>query len=387
MTSLLIGLALLAGVAALALLVFRNRAPAPVAVRPPARSVRPIERGARPAAAIAATAGNGIATAPAETAVPAALPEALAAFQWLSAETLAPERRTALVAAIRRIPRPPAALHQLLSPQFLERASSTELSELITGEAQIAAKVLANVNSPFYGLRQPVTSIGQSVTFLGLNSVRSICLQYLLDESFKPRNAELKHAYEQTWAASSLASELCARLTQRLSLADNGALVAQVLLSFIGHLASATLMLQQAGNRLPEPDLLSRLRWAQDGLGLGAAEIGGLLLQAWALPPAIVDEVRDIDRMLVTPVGAIAPQRAQRLALAYLCARLGERLARSDADPAAELATFDLANEPGADFFHLRGHLAALPRLSEHLHAADLGRSLQALRAGARTSP
>ncbi|MDO9283751.1 MAG: HDOD domain-containing protein [Aquabacterium sp.] len=311
------------------------------------------------------------------------MPDALAAFCWAGPETLSTARQHALVDAIRNIPRPPAALHQLLSPQFLERANSNELADLITSEVRIAAKVLATVNSPYYGLRQPVSGIGQAVTFLGLTTVRSICLQYLLDDSFKPGNQQLKRAYDQIWAASALASELCAQLSPRLSVPDSGALVAQVLLSFLGHLATASLMPQQPGTTPPTTDLLARTRWAQDRLGLGASEIGGLLLQEWGLPTAIVDEVRGIDRLLVTPALTLPPQRSQRLAVAYLCARLGERLAQTDGTAPADLTGFDLDSETGADFFHPRAHLAvpAMARLNDHLQSTDLNRNLQTLRA------
>lgn len=373
MTYVLIGLAMLAVLTGAALLLLRAHAGG----RQPAA---PLARAAAQAARVP-LATPAPKAAPAAAAPPAEAPPAeLAGFVWAGPESLAPERQQALVAAVHGIPRPPAALHQMLSPQFLDRASSNELSELITGEAQIAAKVLASVNSPFYGLKQPVASIGQSVTFLGLNTVRGICLQYLLDDSFKPGHAELKRAYDRIWAASALASELCNRLAPRLGLAEPGALVAQVLLSFLGHLATASLILQQPGNPPPADDLLGRTRWAQDKLGLGAGEVGGLLLQAWGLPATIVDEVCQIDRMLVTPVGALPAQRGQRLAVAYLCARLGERLAGSGDGAPPALAPFDADSEPGADFFHLRGHLAPLREaIQTQLRAADLTRAVQAL--------
>ena len=98
----------------------------------------------------------------------------------------------------------------------------------------------------------------------------------------------------------------------------------------------ATELELQAG-RPPPPgtSLLARTRAAQDALGLGPAEIGGLLLDGWGLPVAIVDAVRAIDRLLVTPPGALADAGSTgqgeadgpRLAVAHLCARLGEQLA------------------------------------------------------------
>ncbi len=330
-----------------------------------------------------ASTASAASAAAVATALP--LPEALASFQWLDHDSLAADRRQALVVAVRRIPRPPAALHQLLSPQFLERASSNALSELITSEAQIAAKVLATVNAPYYGLQRPVAGIGQAVTFLGLNTVRSICLQYLLDDSFAPTNARLKRAYADIWGASALASELCTRVAAKLGLADASALVAQVLLSFLGHLATATLLAEQDADSGPAgSSLLDRTRAAQARLGLGAAEIGALLLQEWGLPATIVNEVRAIDRLLVTPVGALPAAQGSRLAVAHLCARLGEQLAAGGGASAGGLAALAAAQAQADDGFHLHGHLAApaLARLPEHLQAADLVQALQTLQQG-----
>lgn len=354
-----------------------QRVAAPMA-RQPTPSVTGSSAGAAPSEANAAPPKP----APPPLQLP---PESLGSFQWLAHEQLPADRRQALVAAVRRIPRPPAALHQLLSPQFLDRASSQELSELITGEAQIAAKVLATVNAPYYGLKRPVSSIGQAVTFLGLNTVRSICLQYLLDDAFKPANPALKQAYDRIWNASALASELCTRLAAKLGLPDAGALVAQVLLSFLGHLATATLLAErQAGTLAGDGSLLDRTRTAQDALGLGPSEIGALLLQEWGLPAAIVDEVRAIDRLLVITPGELPAASSQRLAVAHLCARLGEHLAAGGPATAGSLAGLAARQAQAEDGFHLRAHLAApaLARLPEHLQATDLAQALHLLQQG-----
>lgn len=392
----------LVAVAGAALLFLRWRKPGGV---PSASAAAPRPAGGRPGApAGRAPAGQPAAGAPADAsagapagasaavpvpapaaavAPPAALPEALSGWTWVTVDALPAARREALTASLRTIPRPPNALHQLVSPQFIDRAGSAELNELIGAEAQLAAKVLASVNSPLYGLTRPVASIGQAVTFLGLNTVRSLCVQFLLDASFQPGQPALRAAYAQIWNASALASELCGKLALKLSLPEPGALVTQVLLSFLGHLATASMLSRLPGVPLTGTDLLVRVRTAQDRLGIGPAEIGALLLAEWGLPAAIVDEVRATDRLLVTPPGALPAERAQRLALAYLCARLGERLA---AGALARLADADPLADPHPDFHHLRQHLAdpALARLPEHLHAADLAQAVQTLQAGLR---
>lgn len=400
MSVIVISLLLLAALAVAAWLMWRPRAATPVRAKPPAAATPPValRRQALPQAGTAPSASPVLAQAPAQVqphapaadAIAAQPPAALAAFDWKQPDALTAEQRQLLVHSLRRIPRPPAALHQLLSPQFLDRAGSNELSELITGEAQIAAKVLASVNSPAYGLHRPVSGIGQAVTFLGLNTVRGICLRYLLDDAFKPSSPALQQAYGEIWNASALASELCNRLATKLGLAETSALVAQVLLSFIGHLAAASLLADKAlpaGARLAGGALLQRTGGAQDQLGLGPSEIGGLLLQEWGLPAAIVDEVRAIDRLLVTPAGTLPVLTSQRLAVAHLCARLGEQLALAGATQPPNLAALADAQAQADDGFHLRSHLAApaLARLPDHLQTADLVQAVVALRQGMAT--
>lgn len=85
--------------------------------------------------------------------------------------------------------------------------------------------------------------------------------------------------------------------------------------------------------------------------GLNSAEIGSLLLREWGLPAGIIEDVRAIDHILLTPMQAMAPQSSVRRSLRYLCARIGERLALGTL---SDLSALDLANEQDLVFFHLK---------------------------------
>lgn len=303
------------------------------------------------------------------------VPEALAAFNWLSEKDLDPARRDALLAAVRGIPRPPRSMQKLLSPDFVARASSAELSELVMGEPLIAAKVLSTVNSPAYGLQRPVASIGQSVTFLGMNTVRSICMQYMLAEAFKPKLAEAQRCFDAIWRSSSIASELCVRLGKALNLPDQGSLSTQVVLSFVGQLATASLIPAAGLEKWLQCDRLERAQLEQDLLGLNACEIGCLLMKSWELPEDLVNEVGGLGRQLVTPFRTAEPQLAPRFALGYLCARLGERLALGQLD---SLEGYDPKLDIAADTHHLRASLnhPALAKLDQALASPELHASV-----------
>ena len=267
-------------------------------------------------------------TAAPEVVVPEApMPAALVGVRIVQAEELPQERREHIVATFKNVPRPPKLLQHLLSPGFVNAADSTQLVDMITGEPLIAAKVLAAVNSPAYGLKAPVSSIGQAVTYLGLNTVRTLCLQYILIASFKADSPERKETLDGIWTASALASELTQRLAQRLDFADRGSLVSSVVLSFLGRLATTATVAKESLPALVAPGLLARTLAEQHALGLSATQIGRLLMNDWGLPAQLVDDAAGIDSVLVTPASAFDADRGSRLALCYACARLGERLA------------------------------------------------------------
>jgi HD-like signal output (HDOD) protein len=366
----------IAVVAAVVLLLFflrLNRNATPPMARPAAPRAPAAAAVQRQAAAVPEPAEP-----PPAPAVPAAPPAALLGFYRRQADELDPARRETLITKLRSIPRPPRALHKLISPEFLSRASSTELAELVSAEPVIAAKVMSMVNSPLYQLRTPVATIGQAVTFLGLNSVRAICMRYMLEDSFTPKTPELRQLFNQLWHASAVATELCARLAQKLQLPDAGALLTQLVLSFLGRFASAALLPAELAQRVARMDLLQRSMAEQEFLGLSAAGLTEMLLREWSLPPSLAVDVCAIDAILVTPPHPEDAARDASLALCYLCARLGEQLSLNDTPP--DLSR--VLNSDSAEFHHLQAYLRLpqLARLPELMQSPDVVRLVQTLR-------
>ncbi len=349
-------------------------------------SVRPQVR--RPARAAPAMPSEGVATQPA---APAALtrppivrtvnPQVEAMLQAFE-PTRAADLPAADAAAIRnllvRIPRPPNALHKLVSPAFLASANTTDLSEMVLAEPQVAAKLLAAVNSPLYALHTPLASLGQAVTFLGMNTVRAMCLQYLLDESFTSQDPEIKKSFDGLWQASALASELCFRLAQGLQLPEPGALVTQVVLSFLGPVTSHALLPKNVMLGMASKSFLERSRMEQEQLGLCASELGTLLMQQWELPPGITEPVRQMDLVLTTPCGQMPSPAQERQAFCYACARLGEKLAGGSLQ---DLAAYALEQDSDPDLYYLQSYLQlpALERMPEMLRKPALAGAIQAM--------
>ena len=311
------------------------------------------------------------------------LPQALAALRLVRADEVAADRRKAYAETFRNIPRPPKLLHHLLSADFVNASSSAQLVDLIAAEPLLAGRILTVVNSPLYGLKSPMGSIGQAVTYLGLNAVRSLCLQYILIAQFRPDGPERKKLLDATWTASALTSELTQQISHRLGFDDRGSLVSAVVLSFIGRLAITAAVSRGSLDSIAHGGLLARTEAEQTGLGLAAAQIGRLLMRDWGLPARIIDDAADIDAVLVTPPGGFAPDRAARLGMCYLAARLGERLAL---DEGASLADFDLEAEEAPEFFHLRAYVALpqLARAQQAVRTPDVEAGVRRVRAAMR---
>lgn len=295
-------------------------------------------------------------------------------------------RRDALMSVIGGIPCPPQSLHQLLAPDFFDRIGPSELTELLRGEPLIAAKVLATVNAPFYGLSQPVTSIEHSVAFLGMETVRNICVQYLLAQAFKPELSSSQHSFDTIWRASSIASELALHLGKALNLPDHGALATKVVMAFVGHLATAALLPHNAVDEWLVRGRLERAQLEQEVIGLSAGEIGALVLRLWALPAGLVSDVSDSSRVLVTPASTFDPQAVPYLALSYLCVGLGERLALGDV---FALVGYEPASDVVDENFYLRAYLKhpALAGLNDALSSPALIAVVQQMRGTGATWP
>ena len=288
---------------------------------------------------------------------PRLIPADLATLTLTPSRYLANEERASIMEVLRNIPRPPRSLYELTSAEFMSRASSTDIAELVLNEPLVAALVMGKIHSPVFGLTQPVTHLGQAITFLGIQTVRTICLRYLMGESFSTSDPRVKKVFDNFGEASTIASELCLRLSNAMKLPNCSSMRTSVILSFTGHLAAAVLQMRRSPGAIPANPrrLLQRVMQQQDELGLAAPEIGRLLMNEWNLPPSMVAGVAAIDHVLVEPARQSAAEDKLVAGVCYLAARVAERLVMGEISGPADVERF-LDQDP--DFFHVGSYLS-----------------------------
>jgi HD-like signal output (HDOD) protein len=310
------------------------------AVRPSARAPA-----ARPAA--------GLTTAQSD-AKAFELPPQVKDLTLTRADSLEPARWRTVVDSFSNVPRPPRLLTQLVSLDLMSDSSSQDLMAMISGEPLIAAKVLAAVNSPAYALGRPVSGVGQALTFLGLNSVRSICMQYALMQAFEADSPARAQRLSALWQASALAGEMTQHPMARVGLPDPSGMTSAVVLSFLGKLAVTVGLPQAQLATMPARDSLQRTLAEQAQWGVAAEEIGRMLMTRWELPDTVVDEAAGISRGLVTPFTSSKDVPALRRAFAHLCVCVAERLAFGELH---SLADFDLESDDSPELACARSYL------------------------------
>ncbi len=300
----------------------------------------------------------------------ATMPELLRDFSLFEPDDLNPRKREELAARLTTISLPPRSMQRLMSHEFMANVATREFTDLVTREPLLSAKVIGRVNSAFYGLASPIVSVAHAVTYLGMNAVRNMALQFTLEQAFASEDPELKEFHARLFDAGTIAAELTAVLAPKLGVRDVGAASTQAVLSFLGDFAMPSLLPPRSAFSHWPLGLLERTINEQFMLGANAMIVGRLLMESWDLPATVSDDVADIHRVLVTPAGESVSEREARLALCYACARLAERIAAGRVHDPADI---DMLDAGAAEFHHIQSYLEKQPlaRLPDYLRAGD----------------
>jgi HD-like signal output (HDOD) protein len=182
-------------------------------------------------------------------------------------------------------PKSTIALNELLAT---EDATIESVAEIIANDAAMSAKLLQLVNSAFFGLARPVTTVRDSVSYLGINVVRNLtaalgALSVFEDDNLDPAFVDAHHTHSHQVA--SVASELVppAAAPEAFGFA---------LLHDIGTLVIARCMPNESAT-IEAAVANGEGRSASELAVIGAthAELGGYLLALWGLPYVIVEAV------------------------------------------------------------------------------------------------
>jgi putative nucleotidyltransferase with HDIG domain len=212
------------------------------------------------------------------------------------------------------LPTLPAVVVRVLEVVLDSESSAKDAAEIVASDPALAAKVLKIVNSPAYGLRQKISTIGHAVAMLGFATLKGLVLSVsVFDELLEKREPTgldkalfWQHSLAVGAAAKSIAAETGFDLPEEAYVAG--------LLHDVGKVVMDFTMKEKYAEFIErvKVESLNPIALESAELGMGHAEAGGQILARWNLPPTLQQAVRYHHEEVVEGRGI--PERAVQLA-------------------------------------------------------------------------
>ncbi len=191
-----------------------------------------------------------------------------------------------IIKDVRSLPTIPGIIMEILSSIEDDKASFKEVSDLIAMDQTLTTRVLRLANSPFYSLKNNISTVSQAMLILGSNAIKGLVLSTFVFEMMKKDAMGLwEHALGAATAANIIARELQVPKPEEISTA--------ALLHDIGKvIIRARLKEDYEGLLLRAEEKDMYMREAEMALlDTDHAEIGAWAGKVWNLPDELVEPI------------------------------------------------------------------------------------------------
>ncbi len=187
---------------------------------------------------------------------------------------------------IERLPSIPKVVHEVWKIIEQKNAEPAKVSEVISKDISLSAKVLKLVNSPFYGFPNRISSIKHAVILLGLDAIRGLLISTVV---FGDINEEIKdmwdHACDCATIAGIIAKVLDIKESDELTVAgllhDMGKVI---LKNYFPELEAKIKTLQKIEN-IPDSEAEKKV------IGISHDTINKWITEKWHFPPILTEAI------------------------------------------------------------------------------------------------
>ncbi len=172
-------------------------------------------------------------------------------------------------------------------------SSPNDLNRLIALDPALAGQVLRLINSAYYSLPQPVSSLSRAIIMLGVNTVKNLVLSLAIIDHFRTAKPFRTVSNATFWSHSVAAGVIakCIAEIQGVPLADQEDYFVSGLMHDLGkillnHQFSAEYHQAMALARQSHGSMFHAERII---FGIDHCTVGGLIARKWRLSPAFVD--------------------------------------------------------------------------------------------------
>ncbi len=199
-----------------------------------------------------------------------------------------------LAANMDELPSLPSLYQELVAELQKPNASMSKLADVIRKDVAMSAKVLHLVNSAYFGLRSPVSSVERAINYLGLDMLQALVLSHHLftsQRSSLPPEFSLEGLWEHSFRASVLAKAI--GKMEQLSQPEVDDAVTASMLHDVGKLLLAANFPERYQEVLRRHRRSDEPLWALERRTFGAThgELGAYLMGLWGLADSTVEAV------------------------------------------------------------------------------------------------
>jgi putative nucleotidyltransferase with HDIG domain len=200
-----------------------------------------------------------------------------------------------VVSRMRSIPSVPPLYVELTNCLKSRDGSLEKASAIIQKDMGMSAKVLQLANSGLFGSAGRIGSAKEAVTYLGLDTIRTLLLSLHAFSEFKPPEGPSNFCMQSLWSHSLLTGTLAERIVQSLPASANADIDMRTigLLHDTGRLVLAANLPEgfERVCQLAAEKGLPHWEAEREEFGTTHAEVGAYLFGLWGLPESIVEAV------------------------------------------------------------------------------------------------
>jgi putative nucleotidyltransferase with HDIG domain len=196
---------------------------------------------------------------------------------------------------IKTMPSLPTSLTKVLEICNNPQTSPADLNHVISLDPVLVGRVLKLINSAYYGLGQPVTSLARAIIMLGINTVKNLALSTTVMGNLSSKKTSPGLDMEGFWRHS-LAVGVSAKLLAKKRRIDSKITeeyFTSGLLHDIGKIplnaifSSEYMLMVSAADRERKPLSLAE----ENALGMNHCEAGAMIAAAWKLNGTVGDTI------------------------------------------------------------------------------------------------
>lgn len=170
--------------------------------------------------------------------------------------------------------------------------SMADIVEVVSQDPAITARLLAMVNSSFFGFASKIDTISQAVSMLGSQQVHDLVLATSVTQRFSGMSSEVMNMV-LFWQQSMYCGIASRLLASACNVLDRERLFVAGLLRDVGHLIMYQRIPELAQQAMQAAKERQIPVYQAEGelIGFDYAQVGGVLMRAWRLPNSLWESV------------------------------------------------------------------------------------------------